>query len=279
MISINGDEIRSNHPVNLISYEKQYFKILPTFKIVLTDALFSTDLPNFIQSNILIPEITYSYPMLNNKNVIIEFEKAFIKDVKSDLLRNLNLLEGVTDKVKVNILNKKKQTEFKSTLFNYKDSVVGANIIYTNNSFRKISFQIRHNKFKEILSLIDHSFISRIENFNFTNLEFQGVYNIEKNTLLFERVIVSLNESSSIIIKGKLNFDKLDKNDLFIKGTNMTRSDMIKIFDLIKMNKKELPIQLGELSHISISYKNNNLSLVVYDLLSKIQKFEFFRTL
>ena len=62
-----------------------------------------------------------------------------------------------------------------------------------------------------------------------------------------------------------------------IKGTNMPKSDMIKIFDLLEINHTKILYEIKDYTNFISKYNNNNVSLEIFNSDTSIKEFEIFK--
>lgn len=277
IISLNNFDIGLNNFINLKSFEKQTLKLLPTPKIELTNSSLDLNLKNIIKGNLTIPNMTISYPFFNKNNIIIEIEKVFLDDLKSVLLNDTDQLEGIISKLKLNIFNTKNLIEAKSTHFNYNDSILGMNAVLIDDALSEISFSLRHQDFNKLILLLDKEYQEYFMQFNFSNLEFAGKYETNEMKLLFERVILNLNDRSSFIFEGNINFNDFKKSNLSINGKNILKKDFMQLLKLLNMQGSPIPYDLKNESNFSSSYKDGKFGLNFYNSMTGIQEFGIFK--
>lgn len=277
IISLNNFDTGLNNFINLKSFEKQTLKILPTPKIELTNSSFDLNLKNIIKGNLTIPNITISYPFFNKNNIIIEIEKVFLEDVKSGLLNDTDQLEGIISKLKLNILNTKNLIEAKSTQFNYNDSVLAMNAVFIDDALSEIFFSLRHQEFNKLILLLDKEYQRYFKEFNFSNLEFAGKYETTEMKLLFERVILNLNDRSSFLFKGNINFNDYKKSNLSINGINILKKDFVQLLKLLNLQEGPISDDLKNESNFSSVYKDGKISIKFYNRITGIQEFGIFK--
>ncbi|MDA1283984.1 MAG: hypothetical protein O3C61_03575, partial [Proteobacteria bacterium] len=248
--------------LQLSSFNKQYFKLLPAPNVTLNESIFNLSY-NEVISEITTNKIEISRSLFDSDHYSISINQGFIKhpdfnfnNLEFDLSKNLENFSIRTNK------------------FLLDESEIQLDILVQNNYLNSISYFAKDLKLKKIydfiiaytkidLSLINKNFIR-----DQITMDAQGIY--ETNELIINSAEIKISENSSIKISGIINFSdpylssiEIELNNIdsnFIKE-NIKKSKLTDlIFSILpkgKIESSEFVIEDGLINLKSMDYISN----------------------
>ena len=95
----------SNGLLNLISFENQYLKLLPTPFLKIINSKFQLNHQN-ISFDFFLGELDASRSIANNSKISLEVNKGTIENIETNLFSNASILNGSFEDLKIIIENK-----------------------------------------------------------------------------------------------------------------------------------------------------------------------------
>ena len=270
----------SNNKLQLSSFNKQYFKLLPAPYVTLNESIFNLNY-NGVISKIDTNKIEISRSLFDSDHYSIAINQGFIKNPDF----NFNNLE-------FDLSKDLKNFSIRTNKFLLDESEIQLDILVQNNSLNSISYFTKDLKLKKIydfisaytkidLSLINKNFIR-----DQVTMDAQGIY--ETNELIINSAEIKISENSSIKISGIINFNdpylssiEIELNNIdsnFIKE-NIKKSKLTNfIFSILpkgRINSSEFVIEDGLINLKSMDYisnANNKFSIKSLGPLEDISK-------
>ena len=270
----------SNSKLQLSSFNKQYFKLLPAPYVTLNESIFNLNY-NGVISKIDTNKIEISRSLFDSDHYSIAINQGFIKNPDF----NFNNLE-------FDLSKDLKNFSIRTNKFLLDESEIQLDILVQNNSLNSISYFAKDLKLKKIydfisaytkidLSLINKNFIR-----DQITMDAQGIY--ETNELIINSAEIKISENSSIKISGIINFSdpylssiEIELNNIdsnFIKE-NIKKSKLTNfIFSILpkgRINSSEFVIEDGLINLKSMDYisnANNKFSIKSLGPLEDISK-------
>ena len=252
----------SNSKLQLSSFNKQYFKLLPAPYVTLNESIFNLNY-NGVISKIDTNKIEISRSLFDSDHYSIAINQGFIKNPDF----NFNNLE-------FDLSKDLKNFSIRTNKFLLDKSEIQLDILVQNNSLNSISYFTKDLKLKKIydfisaytkidLSLINKNFIR-----DQVTIDAQGIY--ETNELIINSAEIKISENSSIKISGIINFSDPYLSSIEIKLNNID-SNFIKenikkskltdlIFSILpigKIESSEFVIEDGLINLKSMDYISN----------------------
>ena len=252
----------SNNKLQLSSFNKQYFKLLPAPYVTLNESIFNLNY-NGVISKIDTNKIEISRSLFDSDHYSIAINQGFIKNPDF----NFNNLE-------FDLSKDLKNFSIRTNKFLLDESEIQLDILVQNNSLNSISYFTKDLKLKKIydfisaytkidLSLINKNFIR-----DQITMDAQGIY--ETNELIINSAEIKISENSSIKISGIINFSdpylssiEIELNNIdsnFIKE-NIKKSKLTNfIFSILpkgRINSSEFVIEDGLINLKSMDYISN----------------------
>ena len=252
----------SNSKLQLSSFNKQYFKLLPAPYVTLNESIFNLSY-NEVISEIATNRIEISRSLFDSDHYSIAINQGFIKNPDFNF-KNLEF----------NISKDLKNFSIRTNRFLLDESEIQLDILVQNNFLNSISYFAKDLKLKKIydfvnaytkidLSLINKNFIR-----DQVTIDAQGIY--ETNELIINSVEIKISENSSIKISGIINFNDPYLSSIEIKLNNID-SNFIKenikkskltdlIFSILpigKIESSEFVIEDGLINLKSMDYISN----------------------
>jgi hypothetical protein len=270
----------SNSKLQLSSFNKQYFKLLPAPYVTLNESIFNLSY-NEVISEIATNRIEISRSLFDSDHYSIAINQGFIKNPDFNF-KNLEF----------NISKDLKNFSIQTNRFLLDESEIQLDILVQNNFLNSISYFAKDLKLKKIydfisaytkidLSLINKNFIR-----DQVTIDAQGIY--ETNELIINSAEIKISENSSIKISGIINFSdpylssiEIELNNIdsnFIKE-NIKKSKLTNfIFSILpkgRINSSEFVIEDGLINLKSMDYisnANNKFSIKSLGPLEDISK-------
>ena len=270
----------SNSKLQLSSFNKQYFKLLPAPYVTLNESIFNLSY-NEVISEIATNRIEISRSLFDSDHYSIAINQGFIKNPDFNF-KNLEF----------NISKDLKNFSIQTNRFLLDESEIQLDILVQNNFLNSISYFAKDLKLKKIydfisaytkidLSLINKNFIR-----DQVTIDAQGIY--ETNELIINSAEIKISENSSIKISGIINFNDPYLSSIEIKLNNID-SNFIKenikkskltdlIFSILpigKIESSEFVIEDGLINLKSMDYisnANNKFSIKSLGPLEDISK-------
>ena len=252
----------SNSKLQLSSFNKQYFKLLPAPYVTLNESIFNLSY-NEVISKIATNKIEISRSLFDSDHYSIAINQGFIKNPDFNF-KNLEF----------NISKDLKNFSIRTNRFLLDESEIQLDILVQNNFLNSISYFAKDLKLKKIydfisaytkidLSLINKNFIR-----DQVTIDAQGIY--ETNELIINSAEIKISENSSIKISGIINFNDPYLSSIEIKLNNID-SNFIKenikkskltdlIFSILpigKIESSEFVIEDGLINLKSMDYISN----------------------
>ena len=270
----------SNNKLQLSSFNKQYFKLLPAPYVTLNESIFNLNY-NGVISKIDTNKIEISRSLFDSDHYSIAINQGFIKNPDF----NFNNLE-------FDLSKDLKNFSIRTNKFLLDESEIQLDILVQNNSLNSISYFTKDLKLKKIydfisaytkidLSLINKNFIR-----DQVTIDAQGIY--ETNELIINSAEIKISENSSIKISGIINFSdpylssieiKLNNIDSNFIKENIKKSKLTNfIFSILpkgRINSSEFVIEDGLINLKSMDYisnANNKFSIKSLGPLEDISK-------
>ena len=253
----------SNNKLQLSSFNKQYFKLLPAPYVTLNESIFNLSY-NEVISEIATNRIEISRSLFDSDHYSIAINQGFIKNPDFNF-KNLEF----------NISKDLKNFSIRTNRFLLDESEIQLDILVQNNFLNSISYFAKDLKLKKIydfisaytkidLSLINKNFIR-----DQVTIDAQGIY--ETNELIINSAEIKISENSSIKISGIINFNDPYLSSIEIKLNNID-SNFIKenikkskltdlIFSILpigKIESSEFVIEDGLINLKSMDYISNS---------------------
>ena len=252
----------SNSKLQLSSFNKQYFKLLPAPYVTLNESIFNLSY-NEVISEIATNRIEISRSLFDSDHYSIAINQGFIKNPDFNF-KNLEF----------NISKDLKNFSIQTNRFLLDESEIQLDILVQNNFLNSISYFAKDLKLKKIydfisaytkidLSLINKNFIR-----DQVTIDAQGIY--ETNELIINSAEIKISENSSIKISGIINFNdpylssieiKLNNIDSNFVKENIKKSKLTDlIFSILpigKIESSEFVIEDGLINLKSMDYISN----------------------
>ena len=252
----------SNSKLQLSSFNKQYFKLLPAPYVTLNESIFNLSY-NEVISEIATNRIEISRSLFDSDHYSIAINQGFIKNPDFNF-KNLEF----------NISKDLKNFSIRTNRFLLDESEIQLDILVQNNFLNSISYFAKDLKLKKIydfisaytkidLSLINKNFIR-----DQVTIDAQGIY--ETNELIINSAEIKISENSSIKISGIINFNdpylssieiKLNNIDSNFVKENIKKSKLTDlIFSILpigRIESSEFVIEGGLINLKSMDYISN----------------------
>ena len=252
----------SNSKLQLSSFNKQYFKLLPAPYVTLNESIFNLSY-NEVISEIATNRIEISRSLFDSDHYSIAINQGFIKNPDF----SFNNLE-------FDLSKDLKNFSIRTNRFLLDESEIQLDILVQNNFLNSISYFAKDLKLKKIydfisaytkidLSLINKNFIR-----DQVTIDAQGIY--ETNELIINSAEIKISENSSIKISGIINFNdpylssieiKLNNIDSNFVKENIKKSKLTDlIFSILpigRIESSEFVIEGGLINLKSMDYISN----------------------
>ncbi len=252
--------------LSINSFEKQSLLILPKPNIEIINSVFSFN-SSFFSADIEIPSLKISRSLLDNRKIDIQFIKANLQKIRTDLITNEILLEDEIANFEMNIKNLDGLIEIETNDFKYRGADISFNAYLNSGSLEKLSFSIKKLEIDELVLLLDERYLKYINKLNFSHLDIKGEYS--QNSLIIEKLELNLQDGTKISLLGLIDLENIINSDLNISGNKILSENLIqflKNLDL-KFNLSSIPegvlnnfnfnYEKGSISDIEFSYKSN----------------------
>ena len=270
----------SNNKLQLSSFSKQYFKLLPAPYVTLNESIFNLNY-NEIISEIDANKIEIGSSLFDRDHYSIAINQGSIKNPDF----NFNNLE-------FDLTKNLKNFSIQTNKFLLDETEIQLDILVQNNSLNSINYFAKDLKLKKIydfisvytkidLSLINKNFIS-----DQITIDAQGIY--ETNELIINSAEIKISKNSSIKISGIINFSdpylssieiKLNNIDSNFINENIKKSKLTDlIFSILpkgRIESSEFVIEDGLINLKSMNYisnANNKFSIKSLGPLEDISK-------
>ncbi|MDB9825472.1 hypothetical protein OAC15_05180, partial [Alphaproteobacteria bacterium] len=268
----------SNNQINLTSFDKQYFKLLPAPYIILTDPILDINIKN-LTAKINIDKIEINRSLLDQENYAILIGEGFIDSTSSNF-KNLEL----------DLSLKENGFDLSTNKFKLGQSDIQLNFLIEKNKLKSFSFDIKKLNFKKnyqlISEILDLKYFKDLDLSSEAYINAQGIY--EDGQIIFNKAEVKLSNNSSILFEGIVNLDdpflssfevltqNIDKKILtgFVKSKNQI-TDFINIIPQGKITSSKFVIEEGSLNLELLEYvtnEGNELTLKSQGVISDFYK-------
>ena len=268
----------SNNQINLISFDKQYFKLLPAPYIILTDPILDINIKN-LTARLNIDKIEINRSLLDQENYAILIGEGFIDSANTNF-KNLAL----------DLSLKENEFDLSTNKFKLDQSDIQFDFQIEENKLKSFSFDIKKLNFRKnyqfINQILDLKYLKNLDLGSETYINAQGIY--EDGQIIFNKAEIKLSNNSSILFEGIVNLNDLflssfevltqniDKKILmgFVKSTNQI-TDFINIVPQGKITSSKFVIEEGSLNLELLEYvtnEGNELTLKSQGLISDIYK-------
>ena len=270
----------SNNKLQLSSFNKQYFKLLPAPYVTLNESIFNLNY-NEVISEIDTNKIEISRSLFDSDHYSIAINQGFIKNPDFNF-KNLEF----------DLSKDLKNFSIRTNKFLLDESEIQLDILLQNNSLNSISYFAKDLKLKKIYNLIsaytkiDLSLINQNLIRDQITIDAQGIY--ETNELIINSAEINISKNSSIKISGIINFSDPYLSSIEIKLNNID-SNFIKenikkskftdlIFSILpkgRIESSEFMIEGGLINLKSMDYisnANNKFSIKSLGPLEDISK-------
>ena len=185
----------SNNQINLTSFDKQYFKLLPAPYIILTDPVLDINIKN-LTSKINIDKIEINRSLLDQKNYSILIGEGFINSTNTNF-KNLELELSLNE----NGFN------LSTNKFKLDETDIQFDFLIENDKLKSFSFDIRKLNFKKnyqfINQILDLKYLKNLDLSGEAYINAQGIY--ENGQIIFNKAEIELSNDSSILFEGIVN--------------------------------------------------------------------------
>ena len=268
----------SNNQINLTSFDKQYFKLLPAPYIILTDPILDINIKN-LTAKINIDKIEINRSLLDQENYAILIGEGFIDSTSSNF-KNLEL----------DLSLKENGFDLSTNKFKLDQSDIQLDFLIEKNKLKSFSFDIKKLNFKKnyqlISEILDLKYFKDLDLSSEAYINAQGIY--EDGQIIFNKAEVKLSNNSSILFEGIVNLDdpflssfevltqNIDKKILtgFVKSKNQI-TDFINMIPQGKITSSKFVIEEGSLNLELLEYvtnEGNELTLKSQGVISDFYK-------
>ncbi|MDC0861236.1 hypothetical protein OAQ08_01390 [Alphaproteobacteria bacterium] len=266
----------SNNQINLISFDKQYFKLLPAPYIILTDPILEINIKN-LTSKINIDKIEINRSLLDQKNYSILIGEGFI-DSTSTNFKNLELELSL----------KENGFDLSTSKFKLDQSDIQFDFLVEKNKLKSFSFDIKKLNFKKnyqfMNEILDLEYLKNLDLNSEAYINAQGIY--DDGQIIFNKAEIKLLNNSSILFEGIVNLDDLFLSSLEVLTQNIDKkilmklvksankiTDFINVIPQGKIASSKLIIEDGSLNLELLEYitnEGNELTLKSQGMISDI---------
>ena len=266
----------SKNQINLTSFDKQYFKLLPAPYIILTDPVLDINIKN-LTSKINIDKIEINRSLLDQKNYAILIGEGFIdstntnfKNLELELSLNENGFDLSTNKFKLD------ETDIQFDFLIEKDKLKSFNF-----DIKKLNFKKNYQFISEILDL---KYFKNLDLSNEAYINAQGIY--ENGQIIFNKAEIELSNDSSILFEGIVNLNDLFLSSLEVLTQNIDKKILMKLVESTnkitdfmnmiprgKITSSKVIVEEGSLNLELLEYitnKGNELTLKSQGIISDI---------
>ena len=266
----------SNNQINLTSFDKQYFKLLPAPYIILTDPILDINIKN-LTARINIDKIEINRSLLDQKNYSILIGEGFLDSTNTNF-KNLELELSL----------KENGFDLSTNKFKLDQSDIQLDFLIEKNKLKSFSFDIKKLNFKKnyqfISEILDIKYLKNLDLSSEAYINAQGIY--EDGQIIFNKAEIELSNNSSILFEGIVNLEDLflssfevltqnvDKKTFmnFVKSTNKI-AEFINIIPQGKITSSRFIIEEGSLNLELLEYitsEGNELTLKSLGMISDI---------
>mgnify|MGYP006157660551 FL=1 len=266
----------SNNQINLTSFDKQYFKLLPAPYIILTDPVLDINIKN-LTSKINIDKIEINRSLLDQKNYAILIGEGFIDSTNTNF-KNLELELSLNEN----------GFDLSTNKFKLDETDIQFDFLIEKDKLKSFSFDIRKLNFKKnyqfINQILDLKYLKNLDLSREAYINAQGIY--ENGQIIFNKAEIELSNNSSILFEGIVNLDDLFLSSLevmtqnidkkifmeFAKSTNKI-TEFMKIIPQGKITSSKVIVEEGSINLEFLEYitnKGNELTLKSQGIISDI---------
>lgn len=242
----------SNGLLNLISFENQYLKLLPTPFLNIINSKFQLNHQN-ISFDFFLGELDASRSIANNSKISLEVNKGTIENIETNLFSNASILNGSFEDLKIIIENKSDSLAIKSNTFKYQNSNISFDSTFEDQQLNKIKFILTNLNANQLVLLLEPKLQSFFKDINFKRLDISG--ELTQDLLFIENSTLEIDNGGFISLSGTLDLTNLFNSKINLNGS-LIPSNIIEIlfknFDFSDL----ITLPQGSIDEIQISFDN-----------------------
>ena len=242
----------SNGLLNLISFENQYLKLLPTPFLNIINSKFQLNHQN-ISFDFVLGELDASRSIANNSKISLEVNKGTIENIETNLFSNASILNGSFEDLKIIIENKSDSLAIKSNTFKYQNSNISFDSTFEDQQLNKIKFILTNLNANQLVLLLEPKLQSFFKDINFKRLDISG--ELTQDLLFIENSTLEIDNGGFISLSGTLDLTNLFNSKINLNGS-LIPSNIIEIL-FKNFNFSDLiTLPQGSIDEIQISFDN-----------------------
>ncbi len=216
----------SNNQVSLLSFSKQYFKLLPMPYIILTDPTLNVKIQKII-SKVIIDKIEINRGFFDKENYSIYMNKGFIESLDTDF-RNL----------KIDLSLNANELNLATNQFQLGDSKARFDLLIKNQLQKSLSFNIENLNLKKNYDIMDkllgYDLLKNIDINEKSSLSIQGIY--ENDQIIINKANIKISDISSLYIEGIVNLNDPFLSSIKVTMDNIDSTIIDKVVNLLDLN-------------------------------------------
>jgi len=242
----------SNGLLNLISFENQYLKLLPTPFLNIINSKFQLNHQN-ISFDFFLGELDASRSIANNSKISLEVNKGTIENIETNLFSNASILNGSFEDLKIIIENNSDSLAIKSNTFKYQNSNISFDSTFEDQQLNKIKFILTNLNANQLVLLLEPKLQSFFKDINFKSLDISG--ELTQDLLFIENSTLEIDNGGFISLSGTLDLTNLFNSKINLNGS-LIPSNIIEIL-FKNFNFSDLiTLPQGSIDEIQISFDN-----------------------
>ena len=242
----------SNGLLNLISFENQYLKLLPTPFLNIINSKFQLNHQN-ISFDFFLGELDASRSIANNSKISLEVNKGTIENIETNLFSNASILNGSFEDLKIIIENNSDSLAIKSNTFKYQNSNISFDSTFEDQQLNKIKFILTNLNANQLVLLLEPKLQSFFKDINFKRLDISG--ELTQDLLFIENSTLEIDNGGFISLSGTLDLTNLFNSKINLNGS-LIPSNIIEIL-FKNFNFSDLiTLPQGSIDEIQISFDN-----------------------
>ncbi|MEK9886218.1 MAG: hypothetical protein VW452_04855, partial [Pelagibacteraceae bacterium] len=213
--------------VNLISFEKQYLKLLPTPFLNLINSNLEVNHQN-INFSLFFDNLEASRSITNNSKISLKVNKGRIANIETNLFSNGGILDGAFEDVKISIQNNADYLEIKSNIFKYQNSNISFDSTFKDQQLNKIKFTLTNLNANQLILLLEPKLQAFFKNINIKRLDISG--ELAQDLLLIENATLEIDGGGYVNLSGTFDLNNLLNSKISLNGNQIPSSVIENLF-------------------------------------------------
>jgi hypothetical protein len=204
--------------VNLISFDKQYLKLLPTPFLNIINSELEVNHQN-IAFNLFLDELEASRSITNNSKISLNVNKGRIANVETNLFSNGGILDGTFEDLKISIQNNADYLEIKTNIFKYQNSSISFDSTFKDQQLYKIKFTLTNLNANQLILLLEPKLQAFFKNINIKSLDISGEF--AQDLLLIENATLEIDGGGYVNLSGTFDLHNLLNSKISLNGNQI----------------------------------------------------------